>query len=144
MAMSPEDCTRAYVGEDDSLWKPMPSYIAPGALLYRGGRGPSQGTAQPGRRQGIAGEKRLCRPAGHRSKGELELNGWSSSPAVEAEVEAWYAAKSLDEVKEIARRLNKAAFDHVPYAPLGRFWMQMAWRKSLAGMAPAPMPFPWG
>jgi hypothetical protein len=32
---------------------------------------------------------------------------------------------------------DKAAFDHVSYAPLGRFWMQMAWRKSHPVDAPA-------
>src|SRR5258708_15371394 len=34
MALSQEDYMRAYVGDDDSLWKPMPSYFAPGAQLY--------------------------------------------------------------------------------------------------------------
>jgi peptide/nickel transport system substrate-binding protein len=34
MAMSQEDCMRAYVGEDDSLWKPMPGYFTPGTPLY--------------------------------------------------------------------------------------------------------------
>jgi peptide/nickel transport system substrate-binding protein len=34
MAMSQEDYMRAHVGEDDSLWKPMPSYFTPGAELY--------------------------------------------------------------------------------------------------------------
>jgi len=34
--------------------------------------------------------------------------------------------ESLDEEKEIARRLNKVAFDHVPFVPLGRFMVQMA------------------
>ncbi len=215
MALSQADCMRAYVGED-SLWKPMPSYLAPGALYTEEGgdllKGPRDLDAAKRlvAESGYAGQpvtvmagqdvpaskahgdvtvdllrrlgmnvdyaavdfgtvvaRRLKRaPPSEggwnmylsanytiehgpthkllRSKGELALNGWSSSPAVEAEVEAWYAANSLDEEKEIAHRLNKAAFDHVPYAPLGRYMMQMAWRKSLAGMAPAPMPFPWG
>jgi peptide/nickel transport system substrate-binding protein len=34
MALSQEDCMRAYVGEDDSLWKPMPGYFPPGTPLY--------------------------------------------------------------------------------------------------------------
>jgi peptide/nickel transport system substrate-binding protein len=216
MAMSQEDYMRAYVGEDDTLWKPLPSYLAPGALYTEEGgdilKGPRNLDAA--RRllaeSGYAGQpvtvmagqdiptskahgdvtvdllrrlgmnvdyaavdfgtivarrlKKAPPSAGGwnmyvsssygveygptykflRSKGELELNGWSSSPALEAEVEAWYAAKSLDEEKEIARRLNKEAFDHVPFVPLGRFKMQMAWRKSLVGVAPAPIPFPWG
>jgi peptide/nickel transport system substrate-binding protein len=216
MAISQEDCMRAYVGEDDRLWKPMPSYIAPGALYTEEGgdilKGPrdldaakrlladssyagrpvtimagqdippnkafgdvtvdllrrlgmnvdyaavdfgtvvarrlkSAPPSEGGWNMYISGNYTIEHGPTHkllRSKGELALNGWSSSAAVEAEVEAWYDAKSLNEEKDIARRLNKAAFDHVPYAPLGRFMMQMAWRKSLAGMAPAPMPFPWG
>jgi peptide/nickel transport system substrate-binding protein len=34
MALSQEDCMRAYAGDDDSLWKPMPGYFAPGTPLY--------------------------------------------------------------------------------------------------------------
>jgi ABC-type transport system substrate-binding protein len=34
MALSQEDYMRAIVGNDDSLWKPMPSYFTPGAPLY--------------------------------------------------------------------------------------------------------------
>jgi peptide/nickel transport system substrate-binding protein len=79
-----------------------------------------------------------------RSNGDLSTNGWSSSPAVEAEVAAWYAATSPDDEKRIARRLNKAAFDHVVYAPLGILLRQFAVRKTLAGVGKGPVPFPWG
>jgi peptide/nickel transport system substrate-binding protein len=34
MALSQEDYMRAFVGGDDSLWKPMPGYFTPGAPLY--------------------------------------------------------------------------------------------------------------
>src|SRR5262249_42600728 len=34
MALSQADYMRAYVGDDDSLWKPMPGYFAPGSPLY--------------------------------------------------------------------------------------------------------------
>jgi peptide/nickel transport system substrate-binding protein len=34
MALSQEDYMRALVGEDDSLWKPMPGYFPPGTPLY--------------------------------------------------------------------------------------------------------------
>src|SRR5215468_10412595 len=34
MALSQEDYMRAYVGEDDSLWKPVPGYFPPGTPLY--------------------------------------------------------------------------------------------------------------
>jgi peptide/nickel transport system substrate-binding protein len=34
MALSQEDYMRAFVGDDDSLWKPMPGYLPPGTPLY--------------------------------------------------------------------------------------------------------------
>jgi peptide/nickel transport system substrate-binding protein len=34
MAMSQEDYMRAYIGDDASLWKPLPSYFTPGTALY--------------------------------------------------------------------------------------------------------------
>jgi peptide/nickel transport system substrate-binding protein len=34
MALSQEDCMRTYVGDDDTLWKPMPGYFPPGTRLY--------------------------------------------------------------------------------------------------------------
>jgi peptide/nickel transport system substrate-binding protein len=218
LAVSQEDSMRAYVGEDDSLWKPMPSYFAPGAPLYSedGGdilKGPrnlqaarrllaeSGYAAQPVtimaaqdiphhkawgditvdllRRLGVnvdyaavdwgtvvarRAQKAPPNQGGWnmyitgfygvdnidptnkmiRSNGDLSVNGWSSSPAVEAEVTAWYAATNVDDEKQIARRLNKAAFDHVVYTPLGVLLRQFALRKTLAGVAKGPIPFPWG
>jgi peptide/nickel transport system substrate-binding protein len=38
MALSQEDYMRAYLEDDDSLWKPMPGYFAPGTRLDTGGR----------------------------------------------------------------------------------------------------------
>ena len=37
------------------------------------------------------------------------------------EIAAWLEAKTVDEEKTIAHRLNKAALDHVVFAPLGFF-----------------------
>ena len=42
------------------------------------------------------------------------------------------------------RRLNKAAFDHVIYAPTGFFLTYQAWRKNLSGIAAGPIPSFWG
>ncbi len=78
-----------------------------------------------------------------RSSGELMQNGWSTNAAIEAEIAAWYAATSVDEEKSIARRLNKAAFDHVVYAPLGMCVRHYAWRKNLTGVGRGPVVF-WG
>jgi peptide/nickel transport system substrate-binding protein len=34
MALSQEDYMRAYIGNDDRMWKPMPGYFTPGSPLY--------------------------------------------------------------------------------------------------------------
>jgi peptide/nickel transport system substrate-binding protein len=34
MAISQEDYMRVYVGDDDSLWKPLPGFFTPGTPLY--------------------------------------------------------------------------------------------------------------
>jgi peptide/nickel transport system substrate-binding protein len=62
----------------------------------------------------------------------------------EADVAAWFEAKTLEEEKTIARRLNKAALDFVVYAPLGLFLQYQAWRKNVTGIVKGPLPFFWG
>jgi peptide/nickel transport system substrate-binding protein len=79
-----------------------------------------------------------------RANGDNAGFGWPDSPQVEAEVTAWFDAKTLDEEKTIVRRLNKAALDHVVYAPLGFFLQHQAWRKNVTGIVQAPMPLFWG
>ncbi len=54
-----------------------------------------------------------------RANGEKAMFGWPSIPEVEAEIAAWYDAKSSLRSKAATRRLNRAALDHVVYAPLG-------------------------
>ncbi len=78
-----------------------------------------------------------------RADGKTGSVGWAMSPQVEAEVAAWYDARSLDEEKAIARRLNRAAVDHVVYAPLGFYLRHQAWRKNVSGVRPGPAPFAW-
>ena len=51
---------------------------------------------------------------------------------------------TLDEEKAAARRLNKAALDHVIYAPLGWYLRHYAWRKTLTGVTQGSLPFFWG
>jgi peptide/nickel transport system substrate-binding protein len=79
-----------------------------------------------------------------RANGEKAFFGWPNIPEVEAEIAAWYDAKTLDEEKVVARRLNKAALDHAIFAPLGAYLRYYAWRKSVTGISPGPLPFFWG
>ncbi len=79
-----------------------------------------------------------------RANGEKAFFGWPNIPQVETEVAAWYDAKTPDEEKRIARRLNKAALDNAIYVPLGWYLRHFAWRKNVAGIAQGPLPFFWG
>jgi peptide/nickel transport system substrate-binding protein len=79
-----------------------------------------------------------------RADGKMPFNGWPTSPAVETELAAWFDARTLDEEKAAARRLNKAALEHVVYAPLGWCLRHYAWRRTLTGVMPGPLPFFWG
>ena len=79
-----------------------------------------------------------------RANGDNAFPGWPNSPQVEAEIAAWFDAKTLDEEKTVARRLNKAALDHVVFAPLGLYLGYQAWRKNVTGIVQGPLPFFWG
>ena len=218
MAMSQEEYMRAFVGDDPSLWKPLPGYFTPGTPFYseEGGeilKGPRKLDAAKKllAESGYAGQPVTCmaaqdlphhkawgevtvdllgrlgvtvdyaavdwgtvvarraqkKPPGQggwhmyhtslygvdcvdpsnkflRADGSLAVSGWPSSPEVETQVAAWLDATNPDEEKAIARRLNKAALDHVVYAPLGWYLRHYAWRKTLTGVTQGPLPFFWG
>jgi peptide/nickel transport system substrate-binding protein len=81
---------------------------------------------------------------GIRANGEEALFGSPSSPQVEAEVTGWLDANTFNEEFAAARRMNRAAIDHVIQAPLGFFVQHQAWRKTITGITKGPMPFFWG
>ncbi len=70
MAMNQEDYMRALVGDDNSLWKPLPSFITPDTPLYteEGGEHP-KGQARSHSRQEAVGRERLFGPARHLRSG---------------------------------------------------------------------------
>jgi peptide/nickel transport system substrate-binding protein len=78
-----------------------------------------------------------------RASGEKASFGWPNIPQVEAEVADSFDATSLAEEKVVARRLNKAALDHV-LGPIGFYFRQQAWRKNITGITQGPLPFFWG
>jgi peptide/nickel transport system substrate-binding protein len=79
-----------------------------------------------------------------RANGDAAWFGWPNLPPVEAEVAAWFAATSLDEERDAARRLNKAALDNVVFVPLGLFFQCQAWRRNVSEIVKGPLPFFWG
>jgi peptide/nickel transport system substrate-binding protein len=78
-----------------------------------------------------------------RANGDKAFFGWPDIPQIEAEVVAWYDAKTPDEERSVARRLNKIAFENAIYAPLGVFLQHQAWRRNVSGVAQGPLPFFW-
>jgi peptide/nickel transport system substrate-binding protein len=78
-----------------------------------------------------------------RANGDKAFFGWPNIPQIETEVTAWYEAKTPEEEKTIARRLNKAAVDNAIYAPLGQYLQNQAWRKNVTGVQQGPLPFFW-
>src|SRR6266566_140192 len=81
---------------------------------------------------------------GVRASGDKALYGWPDAPEVEAQVSAWYEAKTLDEERAAIGRLNKAALEAVVFAPTGFFLSYQAWRKNVSGVVKGPLPFFWG
>ncbi|MGJ5079443.1 ABC transporter substrate-binding protein [Bradyrhizobium sp. HKCCYLS3013] len=79
-----------------------------------------------------------------RANGDKAWFGWPNSEPVEKEITNWFNAKSLDEEKTVAARINKAALDDVVFAPTGFFLGYTAWRKTVSGVTKGPIPLFWG
>jgi len=219
MALSQEDYMRAIVGDDDTLWKPLPGFFTPDTPLYTeeggeilkvkrdltaakklleesGYKGEpvtcvvaqdqpitkAQGdvTADLLKKLGMTvdfvatdwgtvGARRAQKtppgqggwnmfhswhagadcvnPAAYtalRANGDKAWFGWPTSEVVEKEITGWFEAKSLDEEKLAAKRINKAALDDVVFAPTGFFLGYTAWRKTVSGVEKGPLPQFWG
>jgi peptide/nickel transport system substrate-binding protein len=86
----------------------------------------------------------LLNPAVHgqlRGNGSL-LNGWCTSPGIEAQREAWMNATSAADQVAAARKLQEQAFADVPYIPLGQVAQLTALRADLGGLVKG-MPVFW-
>jgi peptide/nickel transport system substrate-binding protein len=79
-----------------------------------------------------------------RATGDTAFFGWPKSEIVEAAVTAWFDSQTFDEEKIAMDQLNRAALEHVVYAPTGFFQSYQAWRKNVSGIASGPVPIFWG
>ena len=79
-----------------------------------------------------------------RGNGAKAWFGWPTVPEVERLREAWFRAPTLTEQQRIARELQIAAFEAVPYIPLGQWSQPTAFRSDLTGFVKAQSHVFWG
>ena len=79
-----------------------------------------------------------------RATGDKAWFGWPKDDKTEAEITAWFDAKTPADEKTAIDRVNKAALDAAIYAPTGFFLAYQAWRKNVSGVVKGPLPFFWG
>ena len=74
-------------------------------------------------------------PVGHQPlQGNATYPGWASSPRIPALRAEWLAAPSLAEQQRICRSMQTAAFDEVPFYPIGQYKQPTAYRTRLSGI----------
>lgn len=76
-------------------------------------------------------------PAGHlwlRGNGREGPPGWPTSAGLESLRNAWFDATAPGAQREVARKLQRQAFQDVPYIPLGQSLAPTAYRSDLTGV----------
>jgi peptide/nickel transport system substrate-binding protein len=69
--------------------------------------------------------------------------GWPTDEKIEALRAAWFAAADIASRRDLAAQIEQRAFDFVPYIPTGQYQARSAYRKTLAGVLDASLPFLW-
>jgi peptide/nickel transport system substrate-binding protein len=69
-----------------------------------------------------------------RGLGDRGIYGWPVSERIESLRAAFLDAPDLPSQKEICQRMQLAAFEDVPYVPLGVFFQPTAFRRNVSGM----------
>lgn len=78
-----------------------------------------------------------------RGPGETGWFGWWRNPPSEALADEWLAATDPAVQTRIALEMGRIAMEGVASVPLGQFYLQTAFRRSLNGMLTGPSPYPW-
>jgi peptide/nickel transport system substrate-binding protein len=110
MALSQEDYMRAYVGDDDSMWKPMPGYFAPGTPFY---------TEEGG--DILRGPRKL-----HAAKRLLAESGYAGEPVTLMAAQDVASHKAFGDVTvDLLKRLDmKVDFAAVDWGTVIARWVQ--------------------
>ncbi len=78
-------------------------------------------------------------PAGHfplRGNGLSAWPGWPTMPKLEELRDQWFEAPDLPAQQAVAREIQTVAMQELPYIPLGAYWSNTAYRRSLADRLP--------
>ncbi len=89
----------------------------------------------------------VANPASHlplRGNGLDGWFGWPTDPEMEALRDRWFDAPDLAAQRAICDDMQRLAFDHVPFYPVGQRFLPTAARDSLQEIVPASYPVFWG
>jgi peptide/nickel transport system substrate-binding protein len=89
----------------------------------------------------------LATPASHvplRGNGFGAWFGWPKSPRIEALRDAWFDAPDLAGRRQLAKQIQLAVWEEVPYIPLGQWFLPTATRNNVHDVVKAPFPIFWG
>lgn len=85
-------------------------------------------------------------PASHaaiRGHGTQSWPGWPTSPALEAQRDAWFDAPNEAAALAATTEMQRLAFDEVPYVPIGMYYQPTAYRRNLTGILKGQPPLFW-
>jgi len=78
-----------------------------------------------------------------RGNGKDAWIGWPDIPRIETAYNAWLDATGETERTRLEREIQLAAFESVPFIPLGRYMPKAAWSKALSAPLKGPAPVFW-
>lgn len=78
-----------------------------------------------------------------RGNGKDAWIGWPDIPRIEAAYNTWLDTADQAEQTRLEHEIHLAAYDQVPFIPLGRYMPRAAWSKSLSPPLKGPAPVFW-
>ncbi len=78
-----------------------------------------------------------------RGNGKDAWIGWPDNPRIEAAYNTWLDTADEAEKTRLEREIQLAAFDAVPFIPLGRYMPRAAWAKGVSHPLKGPAPVFW-